>query len=915
MMKKSILTLLSICIVTISFAQKGRIRGIVRDATIGETLIGANVLISKGIGTITDFDGKFTLEADYGEYNIQVSYVGYEPYVKKITVSSKSIVLNVKLEEVSLNEILVVADVARSRETPVAFTNILPAQLEEELGTQDLPMILNSTPGVYATQQGGGDGDARITIRGFNQRNIAVMLDGIPVNDMENGWVYWSNWFGLDAVTRSIQVQRGLGASKLALPSVGGTMNIITKGISSKREGSFKQEITSEGKIRSSFGYSTGQLKNGWGITAAGSYKNGKGWVDETWSKGYFYYLKVDKRIGKHIISASVYGAPQEHGQRAYPRAIATFDSAYAVELGVNLDSASPLVLNKGRRYNNQWGYLNRYDIVKTDSIFHSDTVWFGGVPYITQDWEYFYDSLPGEREKLHYKVNKYHKPLFSLKDFWEVNEKLYVSNIAYLSIGRGGGTATRPSLKEGDIDSSGNINWQKYYDNQVDYEHVGTIDGAIDYYSRKAGLYRTMSTNNHIWYGVLSTLNYAQSSALTYSGGIDLRSYKGTHYMELIDLMGGDYAVNAADRLSDSTVVRVGDKVYYHDDAWVRWGGLFAQVEYKAGNYSSFFNISGAYSGHKKIDYFQKLDSDTRETDWLWKPSFTIKGGFNYNFTERQNAFINLGYLSKTRDSKYIYNGYDAQFRDKTDNEIVRAIEFGYTFTLPVFSINVNTYYTQWNNRPMDNLDIEDGYGIVPGIDALHKGIETDFVYKILPNLQIQGLMSLGDWRWTKKVEDVRVYDDNDVFVKYITFDPTGVHIGDAAQTQYGLSLRYEPIKRLYINTKLLYFDRYYAALEPSSLTGEGKSIDENGNPRDSWRIPEYSLLDLHTGYTFFVSDYRLSLKFSMFNVLDKLYISDARNNDQYIYGSSPNDFGPTAASVFIGMGRRFSTSLKFIF
>jgi outer membrane cobalamin receptor len=132
-------------------------------------------------------------------------------------------------------------------------------------------MILNSTPGVYATQSGGGDGDARITIRGFNQRNVAVMIDGIPVNDMENGWVYWSNWFGLDAVTSNIQVQRGLGASKIAIPSVGGTMNILTKGTGNKSGGTIKQELGSFGKLRTSLGYNTGKLKNGWGLTLSGS--------------------------------------------------------------------------------------------------------------------------------------------------------------------------------------------------------------------------------------------------------------------------------------------------------------------------------------------------------------------------------------------------------------------------------------------------------------------------------------------------------------------------------------------------------------------------------------------------------------------------------------------------------------------
>ncbi len=52
--------------------------------------------------------------------------------------------------------------------------------MEIRLGSQDIPMILNTTPSVYATQQGGGAGDARINVRGFNQRNVAVMINGVP---------------------------------------------------------------------------------------------------------------------------------------------------------------------------------------------------------------------------------------------------------------------------------------------------------------------------------------------------------------------------------------------------------------------------------------------------------------------------------------------------------------------------------------------------------------------------------------------------------------------------------------------------------------------------------------------------------------------------------------------------------------
>ena len=261
--------------------------------------------------------------------------MGYENYIKNISVSKKNQEFNFYLSNIVLDEVEVVSDIARSRETPVAFSNVSPEKLEEELAGQEIPMILNSTPGVYATQSGGGDGDARISIRGFNQRNVAVMIDGIPMNDMENGWVYWSNWFGLDIMTKTIQVQRGLGASKLAIPAVGGTMNILTRGIDHKESVIFKQSVGSNGYLKSTIGFNSGKLKNDWGYSLVLSKKTGDGWVDQTWTNGNFYYAKVQKKLNNHNLSFTAFGAPQEHGQRSYKKSIAFYDKDYAANLGI----------------------------------------------------------------------------------------------------------------------------------------------------------------------------------------------------------------------------------------------------------------------------------------------------------------------------------------------------------------------------------------------------------------------------------------------------------------------------------------------------------------------------------------------------------------------------------------------------
>jgi len=285
-MKMKILLFVALFASTSLFAQTSQVEGVVKDKITQETIIGAYVFIGEDNVAVTDYEGKFVLTVPYGTHQIKVTYVGYADFIDTLDIKSGYTPFNVEMGTEEIQEVEVVADLGEINRTPVSITKIDQKQLNEELGSRDLPMVLNSTPGIYATNQGGGDGDARITMRGFSQRNIAVMVDGVPVNDMENGWVYWSNWFGLDAITQSMQVQRGLGASKIVSPSVGGTINIVTSGMENKFGVKLRYEAGSGLFNRVTLGYNSGKLKGDWGITIAGSFKYRDGWVDKANSLG-----------------------------------------------------------------------------------------------------------------------------------------------------------------------------------------------------------------------------------------------------------------------------------------------------------------------------------------------------------------------------------------------------------------------------------------------------------------------------------------------------------------------------------------------------------------------------------------------------------------------------------------------------
>ena len=174
------------------------------------------------------FNGDFSISAESGDILV-ISYVGYESAEISVDgASAGNIELSPTDNILSGVTVFGTIDFAKDRETPVAASTLNAEQIVERVGNLELPQLLNSTPGIYSTMQG-GFGDARVRLRGFQQENIAVLVNGMPVNDMENGRVYWSNWAGLSDVTSAMQVQRGLGSAKLPIPSVGGTINIVTK--------------------------------------------------------------------------------------------------------------------------------------------------------------------------------------------------------------------------------------------------------------------------------------------------------------------------------------------------------------------------------------------------------------------------------------------------------------------------------------------------------------------------------------------------------------------------------------------------------------------------------------------------------------------------------------------------------------
>jgi hypothetical protein len=897
-------------------AQKGQLSGVISEGASGQTVGGAKIEVkSRNTGAVvnrmlSENNGSYTVQnLPYGDYRITVTMISFDTVVRDFKLNKAELVLNLNMAgSLEFDEVRVIGNIVKDGPVPIAVTKISTQKIQEELGSRDLPMLLNGTAGVYATQSGGGDGDARINVRGFDQRNVGVMIDGVPVNDMENGWVYWSNWFGLDAITSTMQVQRGLGATKIAMPSIGGTINIVTQGIGNKKGGSLKQEYGTGNLMRTTASYNTGILKGGWGLTAALSYKQATGWVEGTPSQGFFGYLKVSKQFDQHLLTLSAFAAPQQHGQRSFRQPIQYWSEEEARNNGVTIDT-NAIFSDMGLRYNQHWGYR----------------------------------TVNGKEEVVSERLNYYNKPQFTLKDFWKVSKKLSISNLAYASIGRGGGTALFNSSAI-IRDSNNLIDWDTmtYFNQYNPLFGTPNIDAQYSPTEIKSSQILLSSVNNHFWVGYLGQVNYEVKKGFEFSAGLDARYYRGSHYQEVKDLLGGDYYVDLSDKNAASPMKRVGDKIAKNlfnanRDGLVSWFGAFSQVSYESKTVSAFVNITGIGNGYQGIDYFQKRELnlgdtilqfgygdtityngqtyhsysegvDYVKTPWKFIPGFTFKEGVCVKLSEFSSVFLNVGYLNRTpMFSNVIDNNYN-KFFGVINNEKILAIEQGFSYASRTFGVNINAYATNWKNKPFpygvavpDPNDPTETIRVnINGMDAIHLGGEIDVAWEIHKKVSTEFMFSMGDWYWnSSKTIVIPQYDS----LEY-TFNAEGVGVGDAAQTALSATVRYEPIKNLYFKGQFQYFDRYFSDFNPFSLQGV------NGG-RQSWIMPSYSLVNFYAGYRFKIGEDALNLSANIINLLNTVFISDATNNNN---GNNQN-FDATSASVMFGQGLRFNVSLSYQF
>ena len=851
--------LFAMMFLSFSVIGQGTVMGTLIDASNNEPLIGASVF-EKGTsnGTITDLDGKFSLDVSNNSGTLVLSFLGYSS--KEIAFSSGNMNIGevtLQVDNLILDEVVVtgVMDIVKDRRTPVAVSTIGLKEIQmKAVGNVEFPEAMKNTPSIYVSNQT-GFGDSQMFTRGFNQINTAFLLNGQPINGMEDGRMYWSNWSGMSDVASAIQVQRGLGSSKLAISSVGGTINIVTKTTDLEENGFVRSMFGNDGYLKGTVSYSSG-LKGKWAYSVLlDHWQANRKWAEGTFGQGQNYFFSVGfKPNENHSFNFLVTGAPQNHGQRW---------------------SQSLETLEETPKFNQHWG------------VYQGD-------------------------DQFSERFNYYHKPVINLNWDWQISNRSSLSSVLYASFGRGGGTGNYGSSRNRVRTADGQIDWDAIQvNNEADSDGIGSFGSN---YARRA------SVNNHQWFGNVTHYKTKLSDLVTFSGGVDFRFYTGDHFRQLVNLFGlngyqdsfrhatrgSDYVVTETYKANPwsslSSFAPEDQRIAYDYSEDINYQGVFGQLEYaKLEGVTAFVQAAVSNQSYQRMGRW----SDIGESEKVSKVGYNVKGGASYSLDLSNTVFFNAGYYSRQPFLDNIFENIrysnDLIGDGDIENESVIGYELGYKYFKDNFQANVNLYNTSWGNRSLVNIftnengtpDNEDDdftqRNVERGIKQVHRGFELDFQYR-MDKLTVKGYTSIGDWKFAE-IESVQQFNDDDgtLIGEVAGEDLSDIHVPNAPQTSLGIGASYDITDAFSLWGDWNFYDRIF-----SNFDSEGESFlrEEIGT------LDSYNIFDAGASYRLNVGDNRLTIRANVYNLFDTFYINQT------------DPFG-----FLNGNGLTWNTSVKFEF
>lgn len=577
-----------------------------------------------------------------------------------------------KAKEYTVPAVTVIGTKAKERQSPVAFTEIERAELQEKQAAFDLPTLLASTPSVYFYSENGNNiGYTNVRVRGFDQRRVSVMINGVPQNDPEDHNVYWVNFPDLGSNLQSVQVQRGAGHMNYGAAAIGGSINMITANYADKKfititNGyGFQEYGVNDTKYvptvsKYSLEVSSG-LTDNYAFYGRVSRINSAGYRDNSWSELNSFFLSAARFDEKHTLQLNVFGGPVADGL------------AY---VGLPKSSISDTRL---RRSNFNY-------------------------------WDYDADSLASGKQVLGYssptrkqEIENFSQPHYELLSDWTLSDNVSLKTTLFYYTGEG----------FFDFDASWASPSQFLLTPEFGYPEDVSLSGT---------LFRAFVSNKHG--GIVPRLVWKQEQG-ELSVGAELRLHRSDHWGKIQFAEGLPAGHNPDFFVYQYFGERDIMSLFAREQYFIE-KNLLLNVEAQLVHHA--YRISDEKSGGKFKEYksvngiIGQNGGDLFTVNYLF---FNPRIGLNWNINEQWNSFISIALTSREPRMNNLYNaseqwssGATPLFRQQNDvydfsqplikPEQMLDIELGGAFKNETWKTNVNAYWMEFSNELVKSGQID---------------------------------------------------------------------------------------------------------------------------------------------------------------------------------------------------------------
>ena len=787
--------------------------------------------------------------------------------------------------------------------------------------SQDISGLLSSSTDVFTNTAGYTFGQARFRIRGYDNRNSHVLINGIFVNDAETGRPYYGNWGGLNDVMRNKVVTSGLLFSDYSFGGIGGVTNIITRASEQRPGTSVSYSIANKSyRNRAMITHSTGLMDNGWAFTVSGSTRWAQeGYVRGTFDEAYSYFLAAEKQISdKHSLGLTIMGSPSRRGKSG-------------------VGTAEVYELSGDNFYNPNWGYQN-------------------GV-------------------MRNARVGTFNQPRAMLSHYWKIDPTMKLTTSASYMFGRAGSTALNwydaadprpdyyrnlPSYHEGIDDIQANylsdmwqnsetfrqLDWDSFYDanrkNLYTVEHVGGID-SINITGNRAK-YMIEDRRYDLKRFDFATLFSKELDEKTkLSTGVNYMSSQTHNYKTVEDLLGADWWLDIdqfaerdfsddyiiqSDVSNPNNIVEQGDAFGYDYIININKANVFAQAETKLNRIDLFGGFDLSYTefwrtGNMRNGKFPAASFGNSPTHKFF--NYAVKAGANVKITGRNFILLNASYRTVapyTRDA-FISPRTRHHVVDNLTSEQIYTGDLSYFYRSPYLQAKITGFYTKFE----DGLESTSFYHdelrtfvnyTMTEVDRVHYGGELGIEAKLTSTISASFVTGYGKYLYDSRPL-VTIAQDNssEILAVNRTVYIKNYHVGSMPEFAASVGGKYNAPKYWFVGVNANYFAESYINLNPEKHTAEALDIYVANESQIASILEQEKLepgftLDIWGGKSWRIQEYSIGFTLSINNILDN---TDLITNgyEQYRFDQTNIDKFPN--KYFHLYGRSYFLNVYFRF